>query len=104
MNLDTIEFYLHDRVNRKDYAKMLPVLRGVKKMRLKEMEWEEGFVKLLRSQFPDSEALIRKGIEWWKNKVIEKRPLQREDAKAVRMISGFVKRKGVVKNDDSDEA
>lgn len=92
-NAGDIDFYINDRVNRHRYLDMMPVLKGLKKMIKEEKEWEDGFIRLLKSQLgDDKEQKIRDGIAWWKTKVIEKRPLNREDAKAVRMISDYVKR------------
>jgi hypothetical protein len=97
LSMDDIEFYLNDRVNRVDYKEMLPIFRGLKKMRLKELEWEKGFVRFMmdRIDHPDRvllERTIWQAIEWWKHKVIEKRALKKEDAKAVRMIEQRVRR------------
>lgn len=95
VSLEEIEFYLNDRVNRRNYLRMMPVLRGMKKSRLEELEWEKAFVRLLQSKIkqPHSEKLIWEGIEWWKRRVIDKRPLRKEDAKAVRMITKYVEAK-----------
>lgn len=103
IKLEDIEFYLNDRVNRRHYLKMIPVLRGIKKARLEEIEWEKAFVKLIEPQIqhPKARDLIWDAIGWWKRKVIDKRPLKKEDAKAVRMIRARVKR--VIAGDTSDD-
>lgn len=92
LDLEAIEFYLNDRVNRSDYLAMMPVLRGLLKQVGQEKEWEDNFVRFLADKCKAPEELVRDGITWWKTKVIEKRPLRKEDAKAVRMIGGYVKR------------
>lgn len=90
LSLDDIEYYLNDRVNRKDYLRMMPVLRGIKKLRLEELEAEKNFVRFISGKLgksgPEFEKSVWDAIAWWKMKVIEKRPLTKEDAKAVRMI------------------
>jgi hypothetical protein len=104
IKLDDIEFYLNDRVNRRHYLRMMPVLRGIKKLRLEEIEWEKAFVKFLTPQIkhPEAKDLIWDAIGWWKRKVIEKRPLKKEDAKAVRMIRAKVLRMIAGKGNDDE--
>lgn len=94
LDLEAIEFYLNDRVNRVDYLSMMPVLKGLKKQLAQEREWEDNFVRFMEHKTKAPEAKIREAIYWWKTKVIEKRPLKKEDAKAVRMIGGYLKRNG----------
>jgi hypothetical protein len=88
------EFYLKDRVNRQHYLSMIPLIRGILADKDEEQTWEDNFVAFVRDRFQNQnvEYLIREGISWWKTKVIEKRPLRKEDAKALRMIEGYVKR------------
>jgi len=93
IGLSDIDYYINERRMRGDYLSMLPVMKRIKKLKLQEMEEEENFVKLLKSNLGDElEDEIRKAIEWWKFKVIFKRPLLSEDAKAVRMITSRVKK------------
>jgi uncharacterized FlaG/YvyC family protein len=84
LTLEDIEYYLNDRVNRHEYLDMMPVLRGIKKMRLKELEAEKNFVRFICGKLGSQDQVLEK-------KVIEKRPLTKEDAKAVRMILTRVK-------------
>jgi len=94
VNPDDIEYYIKDRVNRENYLIMLPTLYGIMKAKREEQIWEEGFIELLKTQlsFKPTKKQIKEAIEWWKNKVIEVRPLKKEDAKALRMIKGYLKR------------
>jgi len=97
LSLENIEHFIHDRFERRLYLEMLPVLYGLKRERLKEIEWEKGFVAnlVLRLPHPDKarlEALVWQAVEWWKRKVIWKRPIMKEDAKALRMITSRVQR------------
>ena len=52
----------------------------------REMMEETNFINLIKTQVDVNESEIMVAIDWWKNKVIEKRPLMKEDAKALRMI------------------
>ncbi len=98
-SLEDVEFYLKSRVDRPDYLNMFPILQGIKRLRLQETEQEKQFGKLVlveimkQTQMEDSalyelEILLEQCIHWWKMKVIWKRPITKEDAKAWRMIKG----------------
>ena len=87
LSLDDIEYYINSRIDRENYLSMLPILRGIRHERLKEMEWERGFVENLSLRMKIKENAVWKAIEWWKNKVIWKRPIMKDDAKALRMIT-----------------
>ena len=93
IDIKDIDYYMTDRVNRQWYKDMLPVLKGIKAALLKEKKEELAFIELIKSKTGKSDEEVIKAIEWWKYKVIEKRPLIREDAKAVRMIIGRLKGK-----------
>lgn len=93
MDLDTVEYYINSRIDRENYLKMLPVLYQIKKMRLEEIKWEKGFVKSMALDLECDEKLVWDAVDWWKNKVIWKRPIRKDDAKAWRMIKQRLKRK-----------
>lgn len=93
--LEDIDFYLNSRVDRKNYAHMIPVLIEIKKHLLKEQEQEDAFSKMMLSLFMrqqynmDIELLkiyIKEAISWWKLKNIWKRPISQNDTKAMKMI------------------
>ena len=97
LSLDDMEYYIHSRIDRGNYLHMIPVLWGIRKQRLKEIEWEKGFVANLKLRLPfeNKEELEKKiwaTIKWWKNKVIWKRPLMKDDAKALRMITAKIQK------------
>lgn len=94
LSLDDIEFYLHSRVDRRNYLDMLPVLRKIKKARLEELEREKHFVKFLSDRTGKTEEDVWKAVEWWKYKNKWKRPVAEDDAKALRMIESRLNRKG----------
>lgn len=95
ISLEDIEYYIHNRADRPNYLEMLPLLRTLKKWRLAELENEKFFAKLVLGElmklFPKFsqsilEADIDSLIEWWKFKNMIKRPIDKDDAKALRMI------------------
>ena len=93
ITLDDIDFYLHDRTQRKDYLEYINPLKLLRKVKLREMDEEANFIALIKTKVDSSDEEIRSAIEWWKMKVIEKRPLMKEDAKALRMITRHLKSK-----------
>ncbi|MCK9542548.1 MAG: hypothetical protein M0R03_11030 [Novosphingobium sp.] len=99
--LEDIDFYLESRIDRPNYLEMLPTLQDLKALRLKEMEWEKHFAELTKNEIKKSLKLddrydldilleIWDAIDWWKKKVIWKRPISKDDAKALRMIKSRV--------------
>jgi hypothetical protein len=87
ISLDDLNYYIENRTDRHNFLSMLPVLIGLKKTRLQEIEDEKGFVSLISSKYGFTEKAVWKAIDWWKYKVIWKRPIRKDDAKAWRMIS-----------------
>jgi hypothetical protein len=98
ISLDDIEFYLNSRVDRPNYLYMLPILKYLRKKRLEEIEWEKNFVKMVVGELMKTsteteesiEKLVWEAIDWWKYKVIWKRPITEDDEKALRMIKSRV--------------
>jgi len=95
ISLDDIEFYMTSRVDRPNYLSMLPLLSDMKKWRIDEIENEKNFAKMVYSQVyqrlkKESEesvyTKIWESIDWWKFKNMWKRPIDKDDAKALRMI------------------
>ena len=83
----TIDFYINNRVERVQYASMLPILQNLKQMLLKDLEQEQQFAKMFVGQHPQiSEEQVLDGIKWWKTKNEWIRSLSCDDAKAYRMI------------------
>jgi len=108
ITLDDLEFYITDRVMRGSYLDMVPLLMHVHEQKREEKLWEYNFKEHMTNAFfaredPDLlNYMLDAAIDWWKYKVIMSRPLKSEDAKAVRMVKGRVKRllKGEVQPDD----
>ena len=87
LDLVLIERFLNSRIERVNYLKVIPLLWEMRKQRLEEMEWEEYFVKLVAHETGKPEKEVWAAVEWWKNRVIWKRPITKDDAKAHRMIT-----------------
>ena len=98
MKIEDIDFYVNCRQEREHYLELIPLLKELKKEKLKELEEEKAFTDLIFKQMKldtnnnKYRSIIKQTIEWWKFKVKEKRPLIREDAKALRMIKSKVKK------------
>ncbi len=92
MSFEDIDFYLNSRLNRRHYLSMMPLLHQIKKQRLEELKWESSFVQMMVGQVSkkisgiDVEANVWECINWWKLKNKWKRPIRKDDAKALRMI------------------
>jgi hypothetical protein len=109
VNVEDIEFYLSDRVNRHEYLVMFPLLQTVVKLKKQERRQEEPFRKLLVGQImrehdatlEDASAHIDGLISWWKFKNREHRALLSADTKALRMI---VKEYGLRREREAERA
>lgn len=94
ISLSDINFYLENRTDRKNYLKMMPLLRELKKWRLIELANEREFVKMVVQVVcsekvidPDFlEVKVWDAVAWWKFKNQIKRPIDKDDSKALRMI------------------
>lgn len=86
VGLDDLEFYLNCRLYRGDYLQLIPLLWQLREERLAEIEQEKGLVQLVAARLACHESVVWGAVEWWKNKVIWKRPVRSDDAKALRMI------------------
>lgn len=86
MDLEDIEYYLQSRVDRPHYLDMLPLLLTLKKWREEELEREKLFVKLVVNRTKADEEKVWEAVDWWKHKNKWKRPIDKDDAKALRMI------------------
>ncbi len=87
-------------MDRPNYLQMLPMLTDMKKWRIQELENEKNFAKLIYSQVykffkgETEEYIFEKiweSIDWWKFKNMWKRPIDKDDSKALRMIVKKIK-------------
>lgn len=86
ISLEDCLYYIGDRVRRRHYAKILPILIEIVVERTQEIAQEKAFVTLLSQTYEKDETEIWEAVNWWKTKNIFKRPLTQDDAKAWRMI------------------
>ena len=89
ITLEDCEYYQHNRYERKHYLELLPTLHYIRTQKLAENALEAEFVKLVAGQLRWDEsryAEIEEAIKWWKLKNKWKRPLTKDEAKALRMI------------------
>lgn len=93
ISLEDIEFYINCRTERGDYIEMMPLLYELRRMRKAELEREKMFVQLVASRNKVSEDKVWKLVDWWKFKNKWKRPIDQDDAKALRMIENKLKQK-----------
>lgn len=85
-DIESLDYFLSSRIERGDYLKLIPTLVGLRNARAKELEQEKAFVNLLSQKHDIPEDKLWELVDWWKKKVINKRPLNQDDAKAWRMI------------------
>jgi hypothetical protein len=84
--VEDADYFLTSRLERPYYKNLIPVLSGLRQSRIEELEEEKAFVKLLAVKHNLTEKKLFDLVNWWKNKVINHRPLSKDDAKAWRMI------------------
>lgn len=86
IDLASLDYFLQSRDERRNYRELMPLLISIRDMRIKELAEERGFVELLSKKHSIPEARLWELVEWWKRKVINRRPIAQDDAKAWRMI------------------
>ena len=94
LDLDILNTYLNDRSQRQHYRPIMKLLLVARKEKEKEHKEESAFINIMVQQIvsetslPDTDirAIVTDVIQWWKHKVIYKRALTSDDAKAWRMI------------------
>ena len=86
---EDLTYYLSSRLDRPDYASMLPLLARLWKWKRREHDEETPFAMLLASkaglEWPKDEEKIRSVIHWWKTKNRMRRAVTKDDALAFRM-------------------
>ena len=101
--LEDMDYYISNRIDRHNYAHMMPTFFKLREELREENKAEEHFVRMtkgeLLKEYPslgelDIETMIWDAIEWWKNKkaTVWKRPIAKDDSKALEMILQQVKR------------
>lgn len=95
IDLEDIDFYIYSRIDRRNYLYMLPVLMKIKKHRAEEIKREKEFMRFVfdrnkpKLTFLGDTALRKRIVQsviWWKYKNQWKRPIEKDDTLALRMI------------------
>ena len=92
LNRDDLLYYIGRREDRRHYLSLMPILHEALDKLAVEQEQEDQFVTLLTSKTGVDIETVRQAITWWKTKVISKRPIVSDDAKAWRMIRQHIKK------------
>ena len=101
ISLADIDYYLNSRIDRPNYIHYVPLLKNIRRKLVEELESEQMFVMLIRNTLHISRAdskRVEDAITWWKYKNKIKRPIQKDDALAFRMIT-----KKLMKDDDNKQ-
>ena len=108
LSIDDVDFYLTSRVDRPNYLDMMPVLITVKEHLQEEKEKEAPFIQFLigalMPKLPELseqevETRVVKSVDWWKEKNMIKRSIDKDDVLAIRMIQKRVCSKNYEKLD-----
>lgn len=108
ISMEDIDFYLTSRVDRPNYLDMMPVLVKLKEMMLAEQAKEAPFIQMLVGSIgqkseglsiEEIQARVIKCVDWWKHKNMIKRPIDKDDILAIRMIEKRVLSKNYSKLD-----
>lgn len=94
ITLADLEYYIGSRIERHHFLSMMPLLWDLRDARLSERDWEAHFVRLATARTGRTdESDVWAAVEWWKNRVIWKRPISKNDTLALRMIEQRLKGK-----------
>lgn len=89
---EIVEFYLNNRINRRDYLEIMPLLAEAKKALDEEVEMERAFIMMVKSSTHyDDEQRIADLIKRWKLKNKVKRPVTSNDTLAFKQICSWIK-------------
>ncbi len=92
LTLEDIDYYLGNRLDREHFLSMVVPLWGLRKVLQAERDWEAEFARALAGRLGVAEDSVQEAITWWKHKVIWKRAITSDDAKAWRMIEARLRR------------
>lgn len=89
---EIVEFYLNNRINRRDYLEIMPMLAEAKKALDEEVGMERAFIMMVKSATHcDDEPRIAELIKRWKLKNKVKRPITSNDTLAFKQICAWIK-------------
>lgn len=85
-NMEDIEYYVNNRIYRRNYLSVIPQLFNLRDMRLAEIEEEKQLVTNFALRYDVDENDVWEALEWWKTKNKLQRPMREDESKAWRMI------------------
>ena len=89
---EIVEFYLNNRINRKDYLEIMPLLSEAKKALDEEVKMEQAFVMMVKAATGcNDEEQIKALIKRWKLKNKVKRAVTSNDRLAFKQICSWIK-------------
>lgn len=82
---------MKNRLDREDYVRMLPTLYWVRRVKRREQELEDEFMKMIAGNLnwelnDENKSKIQEKITWWKTKNKWKRAITTKESTAMRMI------------------
>lgn len=103
ISIEDIDYYLDAREHRRHYLHMMPMLWEIRKFLVKEKEAEKDFVQMMagillnehakKKNLEEIAEMVWEAVVWWKTKNKWKRALDKDNAKALRMIVNRLKNK-----------
>lgn len=91
-SLEDVDYFLRNRMERKNYLEVMPMLIEIRAERMREQEFEAPLVDMIAAEFDCDKSIVWECILWWKMKTQIHRWIESDDAKAWRMIRRRVKR------------
>lgn len=91
VTLEDVDYYINLRTERHNYLKIIPLLKRIRDELRTEQAYESAMITALTARLGVTEDHVKRGIDWWKNKARQKRPIKQDDAKAWRMIERHIK-------------
>jgi hypothetical protein len=87
VTVEEIRYYLNNRMYRESYLEVIGFMKRVYMFKKREYNDETPFVKLVMGKMNcNDEEQVRSLVTWWKIKNKWKRPVEKDNAKAYRMI------------------
>lgn len=92
IELEDVDFYIRNRLERKNYMRVMPILIYMRKVLIQEREYEQKLVNLIANELKCDQTLVWDSIKWYKTKVKLHRAVEEDNAKAWRMIRRKIKK------------
>lgn len=85
-NMEDINYYVSNRIYRREYLSIIPQLFNLRDLRLAEIEEEKLLVENFAKRYEVPEPMVWDALNWWKRKNKLQRPMREDESKAWRMI------------------